>query len=755
MAIDIYIEGQKLDLFDGDNISIQQKVKDADDITLKTDFSQSFSVPASKTNNLIFEHYYDYTVDDGFDARVRKTATIDIDTLDFKRGKIRLDSVKLKDQQPESYSLTFFGDAIKLKDEIGDDKLFDLTWLSNFDHDYTDTNVKTGLTTGLNFTFDGNTYTKAVIYPLISYKRQYMINSDSADTTSTDILVNIDYDAARSDGIDYRELKPAINVPLIFQAIEEEYGLTFTGNFFDREEFNQLYMNISTDAEELSAGYYLVEEVSGTGSFWFIYKYACTITPDAGFGSVGYKVRLTVNNTVVYESPNFLYGTQTVIGIADWASEYETKAEVFTEEDFDFAASTVFESNTTEYSNSYTGLSISLDVLMSEQLPDVKVYEFLTSFINMFNLIVTPQSDGSLYFNDYQSWLSEGEIYDISPYVDTSKTTVKRGKIYNEIKFLFQESDQVLAEEYRQQNRIGYGDIEERLTDLDGTPLDGGVLEKELIFENPVFERLTDQDTLAQTVVQYCLMMKGGDDISSYVGDPFLFYAPAVDISSETLGFVESGSTYVELSNNVFMPSHSMQIDTTSFNINFGAVVNEYSGGVYTDTLYDRYYSDYISDVFSIKRRMIQIESILPLNLLHRLKLNDRLIVNDTRFIINSIDSNLTNRRDKLELINDIFEAPLASDELNTSLFRRTFGIYNNTAQTDSVNYIGLDNKTASLVDTGDGTSWASLGRPKSEGSSSEITFTLLANSSGSQRSMQVQVTDGLKNPKFTIIQEE
>ena len=57
--IDIYIEGKRLDLFEDENITINSSVQNINDISkVFTDFSQSFTVPASQNNNKIFKHYY-------------------------------------------------------------------------------------------------------------------------------------------------------------------------------------------------------------------------------------------------------------------------------------------------------------------------------------------------------------------------------------------------------------------------------------------------------------------------------------------------------------------------------------------------------------------------------------------------------------------------------------------------------------------------------------------------------------------------
>ena len=764
MAVTIFIEGERLDIFDDETISIKSSVQDVKDISkLFMDFSQSFKVPASKRNNKIFKQYYNADVDGGFDARIRKDAVINVDTLTFKTGKISLTDVTMTENSPESYGLVFYGDTIKIKDLLGDDKLQDLEWLDNFNHDYTPANVQTGLTTGLNFTFGGDTYTKAVCYPLISYKRQWYYDGGATTDTSTDTLCDIAYNASKTEGIDWNELRPAIKLELILQAITEKYGLTFTENFFGTEIFKQIYINIYNDkSETLLNGVKEYENVSGTtvgessiSNDVFVYK--TTITPKAGFESVPYKIKLEVNGAVVYENVNTFTGTKTKEGrVQVVPSEYTNKASVITEVDFEFDATTEcyielpLVADIPVYNNSYTNQVIDLEANITNQIKDIKVYDFLTGLIKLFNLIITPVDD-DLYINDLQSWYSEGQIYDITPYVDTKSQTIKKSDIYNILNFKFKESESILANQYKQNNNITYGNLEQRLEDESGELIDGTTLDIESIFENPVFERLFDVDNNSETSIQYGLM--ADEDFNTQVGEPFLMYLPSVSVSSNPVGWNDSVGAYSQINTTVLMPSHSKEIDISSFNLNFGAEINEYTYQVFEDTLYQRYYSDYISDIFSTKRRLYDISGKLPLWLKNTLKLNDRLIIRDRRYIINSITSNITDYTEKLELINDIYDAPLASDTLNTSTIVPIGEIYASSSQLDDFKYIGLDGITASKVDTGDGTSWVTITTGTSVGSVSNISFTIDANATSSIRYMQIQMVDGINNPSYTITQ--
>ncbi|BCV04738.1 MAG: hypothetical protein CM15mV90_030 [uncultured marine virus] len=83
-----------------------QNVRDIDKIFIRS--TKTFSVPASKTNNKIFKHYYNFDFQNGFDARLKVNATLEINSLPFKRGKIKLEGVDLKDRKPHTYRITFW-----------------------------------------------------------------------------------------------------------------------------------------------------------------------------------------------------------------------------------------------------------------------------------------------------------------------------------------------------------------------------------------------------------------------------------------------------------------------------------------------------------------------------------------------------------------------------------------------------------------------------------------------------------------------
>ena len=138
---------ERLDLFKDESVSITDSIKNVKDVAkIFTPFSQQFNVPASKHNSKIFRHYQDSDILDSFDARYKADALIKLNGVDYKKGKIRLNSVSLKDNKPHSYKLIFFGETVGLKDLLGE------TMLSGLNYD-----------SSLNFA-----YSHAVIYPKIT-----------------------------------------------------------------------------------------------------------------------------------------------------------------------------------------------------------------------------------------------------------------------------------------------------------------------------------------------------------------------------------------------------------------------------------------------------------------------------------------------------------------------------------------------------------------------------------------------------------
>ena len=128
----------------------------------------------------------------------------------------------MKDNKPHSYKLVFFGDTVELKDILGETLLSGLTYDPSLDFDYTRANVLSKFTTD----------NLDVSYPLITHtKLMRFSNAGYKSNEQTPTLLN------------FTDLKPAIKIRKIIDAIETTFReIEFTGDFFNTEDFNRIYM---------------------------------------------------------------------------------------------------------------------------------------------------------------------------------------------------------------------------------------------------------------------------------------------------------------------------------------------------------------------------------------------------------------------------------------------------------------------------------------------------------------------------------
>ena len=120
LNLQLYIEGTEVELFKDEAVSLTQTLQNVKDISkIFTNFTRTFNVPASKENNKIFNHFYNYDVV-GYVSGVKKPSQLLLNQQSFKTGKIRLEGVTLKEGKPHTYRLTFIGDTVNIKDLLGE-----------------------------------------------------------------------------------------------------------------------------------------------------------------------------------------------------------------------------------------------------------------------------------------------------------------------------------------------------------------------------------------------------------------------------------------------------------------------------------------------------------------------------------------------------------------------------------------------------------------------------------------------------------
>lgn len=760
MMIAIYIGSDKLDLFADENIEVVSSISDSSDITKNiTDYSKSFTVPASDRNNAIFKHYYNADVDNTFDSRLKVDGKIELDGLPYKIGKFRLEKVIVKKGKASSYSLNFFGQLISFKDVVKDDELSSLDFTA-LNHLYSSNNVIAGLQNGL---FD-----KKIIYTMLS-QRRYYYNSDPTDVTNTDTTANI-----ATVGAMWNDLKPSIKLIEIIKAIETKYDLVFSRDFFGREEFDKLYMWLNNSIIGAYQSKQLINFNSGSGSLGFnlgtdtwinttyrtsstvlkIFRWQIAITPASGFEDVPYKIVVENNGIVInefeVEGGTFQSGNVWVNENADGSPlDFSYQFFVSTNDTFSYTSELIMQqflqSGTTPIITSASATASVNTILYtfkpSQNMPKIKIIDFMRALFQMFKLVVIQKNSTDIYVNTLVDYYSQGRLIDITSFVDFESYDVNRGDILNEINFNFEPPTTLLNMQFKLNTGIAYGDEVTKLADENGQLLDGQKFEVKLPFEQIVYERLTDSNDGILTNIMYGLSTDR--ELKPVNPKPHVFYNNVVTmLGGKNLKIINTLGSIQTLSGNVNTASHTLNFFQPQFSTTFSEEFNEWDGSLISNNLYTNYYKDYIESLFNIKRRNFKFKSFLPLNILTSLSLNDVLKIKENYYRIDNFSLNLLTTEGTLNLINSF------DNTINPFSAGQTI-IFSDARQTTQTAYVkGNDSFTVTINDEGFGTGWIS-----SIINDRLITFELEINTTGFDRSVTIEIDNGIKIITLILVQ--
>jgi len=663
--VQIYIELERgtgnyteLELFQDETISINSSVQNVQDISkVFTDFSQGFTVPSTPTNNAIFRHFYENSVNTDLskvDNRLSRNAYIEINRIPFRSGLIELEKSNLKNNMPESYSITFYGNITTLKDLMGDTMLSDLDF-SSVSNPYTYADVRDRV---FDYVSDYD-----VRYPLITSDRVWSYG----DSTSTDVSIN-------GGAINYTELFPALKVSKIFDLIESKFGVTFNGIFLGDKRFTNLFLWCK-NAQSKSGIYQneLIDFISKSGdtSIYSLDLSTDTIKIRGNNLFTGIR-RLQLNLGVVYVSDvtipytieiydkGILQNTITRTGNAsfnvwqEWitaTSERDITLRVRADQTIDVQFALDYKLYTYSGSNlvvvenesadaNLTSVTNSLDLSMV--MPEMKVSDFFTGVLKQFNLTVTPTSTTTFDIEPLDWWYQKGGVIDITRYVDIDSIDINKVPLYKRLSFKFEDSEALLNKGYLSENRLLYGNINESFE------YKGDDYTVSLPFENMLFQKFDNTDL----TVSYSLK----EDYTQYTPKPVLLYMyekKAINSNglkmTDGLGNYDTSSNYMPFGQYVY---YNSSVWSLNFSVENAPILNQ----IVTQTAYDTYYKSYIENMFSYKNRLVNVKAVFPISILTNLKLNDRLIIRDKRYTINNLKSNITTGEVELELLHDLRE---------------------------------------------------------------------------------------------------
>ena len=660
--VDIYIESisgsgdySKLELFNDEKIDINLSIQNVQDISkVYTDFTQSFTIPASTHNNTIFEHFYQSDVTTINNYNVRRLSYIEIDLTSFRSGKVQLEKSNIKDGKPDSYTITFYGDLVSIKDKFGNDKLADLD-LSSYNIEYTGANIESLITS--------TDYTKNVRFPLITSKRVWTYN----DGVSTDIKTS-------AGAIDFNELFPALKVARIFDAIESKYGITLNGSFLDsiNLRWDRLFLwlkNAETFINYTNTVNCVFSSVkvngissalthNGSGILGTTNEIELFSYPDSKNNTVDIYCETNIPCNILVECYSSLTYIKTVefVSGSGWNNLYTNIASSSDAKlSYKIKTSTPATISNINISVKDVGginasvrtrdikvadISTTSNISLYNHVPDITVADFFSGILKMFNLTCYATGIDTFLIETLDDFYGKGYIYNITTYTDIDSIDVERIPLYKNISFEHEKSESFVNKEFLANNKgtREYGDTKEIFPQYDN-----GDFAVKVPFEDLLPLNLDSGNLCAS----YCLTPK--PDYKSYIPKPVLLYME--DVKSCNFYF-DNGTSVVNKT--TYAPFYNeVTFSGNRYSLSFSEERSVLDNATLSNNLYKIYYNSYLSNLFNPKCRLVRVKAHFPLSLITKLRLNDRLIIRDKRYLINEIKSDITSGEVDLSLIND------------------------------------------------------------------------------------------------------
>jgi hypothetical protein len=682
---------KRIELFDDEKISLTSSIQNINDISkVFTDYSQSFTVPASETNNRIFKHWYENALDNGFDQRQRYKGYIEIDTQVFRTGQWQLESASVKNNRVEDYKLTFYGVLKSLTDKFGEDKLKDLETLNDYSFEYSGGEV--GFRIQYSTPFD-------VLFPLISSNRLWQYGNGG----TLDISHN-------SGAIGFGELFPALRMSRIFEAIETKYGINFNGNFLTQSRFTEAYMWLKNKETFAPIGEKVLVNFTQTfnnlptnwaglylqpNQFYIKTDSVSGEYPQIGTSLWTYKLDFStsVTWTVTILKEGQAYSVATGVGInTDFLQlpsiQGTYQMYVSTSSSCNFTGSirgysVRYNATTNDFTSGFaqgnTSGSTTSFLNIPSYMPDMKVSDFFSGILKMFNLTAFSYDEENYTLEQLENWYYQGNIKDFSEYC-TTDFDYERIKPYKKVNFEYEKSESLLNRNYYDANATEYGNLSYPFNN------DGSDYTVKLPFENIMFNKFTGTNLQVAYSVN--------KDSQPYIPKPIILYRLKHQ-TGVNFKFNNGSGTFTLTNYNVF--GQDVLYQTENHSLNWGFDISSFYLQPINNSLFKNYYFNYLNNLYTLKSRMLKVAMRLPYSELLSLRLNDRIVIRDKRYIINSFTTDLDTFESKFELVQD-FRTLTFNNSLFVALDNTSKAFRINTTSREPLTWSILNDPTGQII---------------------------------------------------------
>ena len=829
----------KADMNASESITIKDAIKKSKDVgKVFTSYTNPFSLPASKSNNIIFKRFSNNKVYEGFDPRRKYGAKIQLNGVDFKKGYIKLNKVSLKDNLPNKYDVQFFGELASLKDTLSETKLRDLSGLAKYSFPFNYTNVRKGFESGFDVliadgsglreettigitqvpsvtgiasvSLNGNVhsfqvsggagatttsvasniayeinlidgYTSASAYgivlvvsdvnqvesnlvfsagtatgllftitviqegtdvpqslndvslvnntngmfkfPMLSHTRGFeYTKTPSADTNYegfhrlySDQEKENDRPLTSADMLDIIDLKPAIRLPYIFEAIEKTFSnITFNkdwlfgeGNIRSASPINEMYLWLHNRKGFLSDNSNFVwqrliktagageeqgelELISGqTEGFRPIVieindvgdaEISCRFKAEQILGTGKFEVKVDIfkddpSQPVYSRTSNFddidsqdptnSLTFNSGYHVAQSAGEYYVSLTVVCDASilsFNPIVDVIVQYEDGQGTKRFkaggtSGRVLTLSNINPKQLmPDYKAIDFLSDLFKLYNLVAFEevQYDGSYKINiqSYDYYINSGVRLDITKYIDIKDSSVERISPYSVVKYSFEKPKTFLA---INQKEITGDDFGNATFNMDSFT-EGILASDSLLFDGGKYEVKPKLEKMMYE------RLKDSENILTPIQWGWFVNDNKKNIPEPTIGkplfmfivgrdITQYPIKWADNVNSAKCMTPSNVSANNSQTLHFNAEFDEYTLNVNESSLFKNFHSNYIASIYSPFAKKIKVEAYLPPLFFYNLKLNTTIIIDNISYFIDTMDINITTSKVKFSLL--------------------------------------------------------------------------------------------------------
>lgn len=681
-----------------------------------------------------------------FDHRVSYYGYIEVDGQFFRNGKFLLKGAEKKNNKIESYTVNFVGNLVQLKDRFKQDKLKDLSII--------DAGVRINLFDQLNHSWDLTTVKDRVIsdaydvlYPIIGAKRKFYLNSGTPSQdishASGQLKFNEIFPALRvSKIIEY--IQEAYGITFdgafiqsqtfskLFLYLKNQEELVIKSqqiqvDFTTKQDYTEVLSNHTSPLDSSNRSAYKFDDLDlTTNVLTFDTDDAPYFFPYAGFQKTWRRRKLVLKVNTASSNPYNIYVYNNGQLYTSFLNKTgNTVNEVFPSTGYggNFSNPNNLVYNFTFFISSDNGITFTTEVEQSINIaslqaysgiygtisvpnqiqilratsasqtttsnidiksfvPDITVESFITGLIKMFNLMVIPTSETSFYLQTLNDYYNDGIEWDLTKYIDPQKISIEPPKLYKKVEFKYQKSDNLLNGAFRGLFNREYGDL--NFENANSAFQDTYTVE--LPFEDFMFERETGNDFMTATILN--------SDLQPYVSKPSLIYCNGVQSVSPSIRIADNSShytitDYVRFSNELPLASTDL---TYTQSLNWGAEISAWDLNINFTGLYEKFYSTYIENLFNQRARVVKVSAQLPTSVLCFIKLRDKIILQNKRFLINTMAPEINSGKTDFELILD--NNQITTDNTPTVLRMSNISTLNvdNTAQTIELQFYLKDN---------------------------------------------------------------